>query len=488
MAAKNFGRVNVSITASTGGLTAGLGRAGKQLKTFGSSVGGLSGVMGRLGGSMGSLLPVFGAFTTAAGAIAALTSATRAAEALHNLSQELGVVTGDLQVMQQAAAESGVSQQLLTTGLRRTSRMVGELAMGTPGAVKAFSQLGLTMQDMAGMSTAQQFALISERIAALPPHMQAAAAIDIFGRSGQGMLNFIRNGSQAIGEIDTLLTQLGVKMSGEQVAAIEGMGDALGRLTLPMQGFINQFLAELAPAITAVSQILLEFFTSSNTGFSYAKLFADGLIVALKGLVAIGSILVGTFQMFKALLLGIAAAATTAFGVMATAIGSVLEFLGQIIPALHSVGQGISQFGEQTQMVGDALFQEANSAFGSALQNFANPLQGFDQKMADAQRQAAESAVKPVEAAATVAGQIAGDQITKAITASSQALKAIVVGTGEGEAFRNSIMRGSDPRLEGAKDQARTADAAEQSAESLEEIESSLAGLGGGIGLATISV
>jgi len=472
MAAKNFGRVNVSITASTGGLTAGLNSAGKQLKTFGSSAGGLSGVMKTLGGSMGGLLPVFGAFTTAAGAIAALTSATHAAEALHNLSQELGVATGDLQVMQQAAAESGVSQELLTTGLRRTTRMVGELAMGTPAAAKAFAQLGLTMQDMAGLSVSQQFALISQRIAALPPQMQAAAAIDIFGRSGQGMLNFIRSGSESIGEIDTLLTQLGVKMSGEQVAAIEGMGDAIGRLTLPMQGFINQFLAELAPAVTAVSQILLEFFTSSNTGFSFAKLFADGLIVALKGLVAIGSILVGTFQMFKALLIGIAAAATTAFGGIATAVGAVLEFLGQIIPGLQSVGQGISQFGEQTQMVGDALFQEANSAFGAALENFANPLQGFDQKMADAQRQAADSAVKPVEAAAMVAGQIAGEQITRAVGASSQALKAIVAGTSEGEAFRNSLIRGADPRNAGNEDQGRTADATEETAAGVDELVS----------------
>lgn len=472
MAAKNFGRVNVSITASTGGLTAGLNSAGKQLKTFGSSAGGLSGVMKTLGGSMGGLLPVFGAFTTAAGAIAALTSATHAAEALHNLSQELGVATGDLQVMQQAAAESGVSQELLTTGLRRTTRMVGELAMGTPAAAKAFAQLGLTMQDMAGLSVSQQFALISQRIAALPPQMQAAAAIDIFGRSGQGMLNFIRSGSESIGEIDTLLTQLGVKMSGEQVAAIEGMGDAIGRLTLPMQGFINQFLAELAPAVTAVSQILLEFFTSSNTGFSFAKLFADGLIVALKGLVAIGSILVGTFQMFKALLIGIAAAATTAFGGIATAVGAVLEFLGQIIPGLQSVGQGISQFGEQTQMVGDALFQEANSAFGAALENFANPLQGFDQKMADAQRQAADSAVKPVEAAAMVAGQIAGEQITRAVGASSQALKAIVAGTSEGEAFRNSLIRGADPRNSANEDQGRTADATEETAAGVDELVS----------------
>lgn len=470
MAAKNFGRVNVSVTASTGGLTAGLARAGKQLTGFKSNVGGLSGALSGLSGSMGTLLPVFGAFTTAAGAIAALVSATKAAEALHNLSQELGVATGDLQVMQQAAAESGVSQELLTTGLRQTTRMVGELSMGTPAAVKAFAQLGLTMENMAGLSTAQQFALISQQIAALPPQMQAAAAIDIFGRSGQGMLNFIRTGSESIGEIDGLLTQLGVKMSGEQVAAIEAMGDAVGRLALPMQGFINQFLAELAPAITAVSQILMDFFTSGTEGFSYASLFANGLIVALKGLVAIGSILVGTFQMFKALVLGIGAAATTAFGGLATAVGSVLEFLGQIIPGLQSVGEGISAFGQDTQRFGDALFKEADNAFSSAMENFANPFQDFDSRMAKAQEQAAASAVKPVEAAATVAGQIAGEQISKAVGASSQALKAIVVGSSEGEAFRNSLLRGADPRNTGDANQERTANATEETAAGIDEL------------------
>jgi len=470
MAAKNFGRVNVSITASTGGLTAGLARAGKQLTSFKSNLGGLSGALSGLSGSMGTLLPVFGAFATAGGAIAALSSATQSAAALDDLSQELGVAAGELQVMQQVAAETGASQELMTTGLRRTSRMVGELSMGTPAAVKAFAQLGLTMENMAGLGTAQQFALISERIAALPPQMQSAAAIDIFGKSGQGLLNFIRTGSQSIGEVDTLLTQLGVKMSGPQVAAIANMEDAIGRLSLPMQGFINQFLAELAPAITAVSQILMDFFTSGNEGFSYASLFANGLIVALKGLVAIGSILVGTFQMFKALLLGIGAAATTAFGGLASAVGSVLEFLGQIIPGLQSVGEGISAFGQDTQRFGDALFKEADNAFSSAMENFANPLQDFDARMAKAQEQAAASAVKPVEAAATVAGQIAGEQIAKAVGASSQALKAIVVGSSEGEAFRNSLLRGADPRNAGDVNQERTANATEQTAAGIGEL------------------
>ena len=482
--ANNFGRVNVSITASTGGLSAGLSRASKQLKGFQSGLGGLSGITSALGGMSGMLLPLIGGFATLGGAIAALSSATRAAEQLHNLSQELGVATGDLQVMQQVAAETGVSQEQMTMGLRRTARMVGELSQGTPSAVKAFAQLGLTMNDLAGLSTAQQFALISERIAALPPHMQAAAAIDIFGRSGQGLLNFIRTSGEAIPEVDALLTKLGVKMSGEQVAAIEAMGDAIARLTLPMQGFINQFLAELAPAVTATAQILMDFFTNTNENFSYAKLFADGFTLALKGLVVIGSVLVGSYQILRGVLLGVGAAGTIAFGMLTEAIGMVLESLGQIIPGLAEVGKGVRRFGVDTQRFGDALAQEAENSVMQGVRNFENPLQNFDARMAEAQQQAAAAAVPPVQAAAEAAGQ----SIAKAISASTKDLKAIVVGSSEGESFRNAIMRGADPRLDVKEESRRTADATERTADAVEDLASNGVGGVGGIGLATITV
>jgi hypothetical protein len=442
--AKNFGRVNVSITASTGGLTAGLSRASKQLKGFQSGVAGMSALSGSLGTMMPMLLPVVGGFTTLAGAIAALTSATRAAEALHNLSQELGVAVGDLQVLQQVAAETGVSQEALTTGLRRTARMVGELGQGSKPAQKAFAQLGLTMQDLAGLSTAQQFSLISQRIAALPPQMQAAAAIDIFGRSGQGLLNFIRTGSQSIGEMDTLLTALGVKMSGPQVAAIEAMGDAIGRLMLPMQGFVNQFLSGLAPAVTAAAEIIMEFFTSTNNGFSYATLATNLFIVALKGIVGIGSIIVATFQIMQGIILGVLSAIVTAFGALSDAVGAT---------------EGMERFGE-------ALGEEAASSFANAVQNFENPLQNFDSRMADAQQQAAASAVKPLENAGVSAGQSIGS----AIKAASSELRALVVGSSEGESFRNSLARGGDARLSGGDAAKATADNTERAADGIEDV------------------
>ncbi len=487
--ANNFGRVNVSISASTGALTAGLSRARKQLSGFQSSVGGMSGAFSALRGSMGTLLPVFGAFTTAAGAIAALTSATRAAEALHNLSQELGVAPGNLQVLTQVAGEFGVSQEAMTGALRRSTRMVSELAAGTPSAVKAFRVLGLTMQDLAGLDSAEQFRLIAERIAALPPQMQAAAAMDIFGRSGQGLLNFIRQGGAAIGEMDTLLTQLGVKMTTEQVAAIESMGDAIGRLTLPMQGFVNQFLAELAPAITAVSTLIVDFFAKNTAGWSIAKTLADGLVQSIRFVVAAMTLLTGIFQVFQALGSQIGQMFSEVFSLILSGVTNVMESMASLAEAAGFTGladslaqgaSGAAQMQQGAAQMGEMYGQAAADTFATAVENIGNPFGAFDAAFAQAQADAQEAGARRSSAAA-------GEAIAAAISASTKELNAVVVGSSEGEALRNSIMRGADPRLEDSKkDAKRTADATERTADGIEDLAANMQG--GGFGQAQIAM
>ena len=470
--AKNFGRVNVSVTASTGGLTAGLSRASKQLKGFQAGVAGMSALSGSLGTMMPMLLPVVGGFATLAGAIAALTSATRAAEALHNLSQELGVAVGDLQVLQQVAAETGVSQEALTTGLRRTARMVGELGQGSKPAQKAFAQLGLTMQDLAGLSTAQQFSLISQRIAALPPQMQAAAAIDIFGRSGQGLLNFIRTGSQSIGEMDTLLTALGVKMSGPQVAAIEAMGDAIGRLTLPLQGFVNQFLSNLAPAITTVSSLIVEFFAKNTAGWTIAKSLADGLVFSIRMVVGAVTLLTGIFQVFMALGSQIGQMFSEVFSIILTGVARVMKSMAALAEAAGFEGladslaegsRGAREMARGASEMGQMYGEEAANSFAAGVQNISNPFAAFDAGFAEAQADAQA-------AGAANAGSAAGESIGSAIKAASSELRALVVGSSEGESFRNSLARGGDARLSGGDAAKATADNTERTADGIEDV------------------
>jgi len=63
----------------------------------------------------------------------------------------------------------------------------------------------------------------------------------------------------------------------------------------------------------------------------------------------------------------------------------------------------------------------------------------------------------------------------------------MVVGTGEGEAFRNALTRGADPRLAGEKAAEETAENTAEMVDQLDELNGTL-GASGGIGLATISV
>jgi hypothetical protein len=51
-----------------------------------------------------------------------------------------------------------------------------------------------------------------------------------------------------------------------------------------------------------------------------------------------------------------------------------------------------------------------------------------------------------------------------------QELRAIVVGSSEGETFRNNILRGADPRLDVKDDARKTADNTERAADALDDI------------------
>lgn len=491
--AKNFGRVNVSITASTGGLTAGLSRASKQLNTFRAGVFSMSGAMKSLNASIMPLLPMLGLFASVAGAISAFSSATRAAEELHNLSQETGVAAGDLQVLQQVAAEVGVSQQAVTMALRRTSRMVGELAQGTPAAVKAFDALGLKLGDLAGRSTADQFKIISDRIAGLPKEMQAVAAIDIFGRSGQGLLNFMRVGQQAFPEMDRLLTNLGVKMKGEQVAAIEMMGDAIGRLALPMRGFINQFLAGLAPAIMTVSTLVVQFFAKGTNGFSLVQVAVDAVTAAIRRLAGGVTFTYGVFQTLTSFVAKFGQIAIAAFSGVTSGLKTLVSAMRRVAEQLPGMNVGLATNLRNAERSLGAITNSATSearAWGDAaaqniadgVRNMSHPYAAFDAEFARVQALMQKAGA----GAGAAAGQAAGAAIAPAIQASTQALKAVVVGTSEGEAFRNSILRGADPRNDVTRDGARTADATERTADAVEDL--AMAFNEGGLGLATIGV
>jgi hypothetical protein len=512
MAAKNFGRVNVSITASTGGLTAGLGRASKQLSGFATQTQTLGGrltsmVAGFVGLGRGATVAAIGvravglAIKSLLGPLLILTSLVSIFAAIGRSAQDLdeagktakrlGMSMTTFQNLGQVAEEAGVSVGQMSALLTSMTRNLGNLANGSASAQKAFGRLGLTLADLQGLSPERQFELIAQRIMALPTAAErTAAAIAIFGGQGAAAMGLISDvASGAYSEIAKLREQLGLNLTDSQVKGIEMMNDAIGRMSMVFQGFINQFLAGLAPAITTVANLFVKFFAENTSGFSMAASLASALTAAIRNVAGAVTFLYGVFQVLSSFVGVFITGALKAFSAVTEAIGNMLSAMADAAEALPGIDVGLSSglrnaadsvSGLSTAAGDEAALwgQAAADNFAAGVQNISDPFAAFDAEFA--------SVTAQMQQAGGEAGAAAGESISKQLAASTQALKAIVVGTSEGEAFRNSIMRGADPRLEGDA-QKETAENTGEMVDQLDELNGNLAG-SGGLGLATISV
>jgi hypothetical protein len=532
MAAKNFGRVNVSITASTGGLTAGLSRAGKQLTGFSSSVGGMNGSLAALsaqvadgsvlfsdvGGLLGTvalsfkngalathlfrgsiqllivtikaLLIPLAIVTSITSFFTALGSAARDLDEASKSAQRLGMSMTTFQNLSQVADEAGVSIGQMSGLLTVMTRNLGNLTNGSKSAQKAFAGIGLTLADLQSLSPERQFELISQRIMALPTAAErTAAAMSIFGRQGAAAMGLISDvASGAYSDIAKLREQLGLNLTDSQVKGIEIMNDAIGRTSMVFQGFINQFLAGLAPAIATVANLFVKFFSENTSGFSIAQTMAQGLTYYIRLLAGYVVRLTGAFQILSSFVGVFVTGALKAFEGVTWALQNMLSAMADAAEALPGFDMGIAsglRSAEQSVSALSAAAGEEAAIWGKAaadnfadgVRNISDPFAAFDAEFA--------SVTSQMQQAGAAAGASAGKSISMQLAASTQALKAIVVGTSDGEAFRNSIMRGADPRLEGDA-QKETAENTGEMVDQLDELNGNLAG-SGGFGLATIT-
>lgn len=361
---------------------------------------------------------------------------------------------------------------------------------------------------------------------AIQNHAQrAAAAVAIFGKSAAASMGFLKAGADgAIAEMQRLRTLFGVDITQVQRQAINQMNDALGRLTLPLSGFINQLTAGIAPAITTAARLMLQFLGENAKGWNLSTTLAKAFTAALRYVSAAVTTIYAGFQVLWATLARGEAMlkqhlVAPMFRFLADWSQGMGEFVKQLehgirkmissITFLHQelmrlmaaglekIGQSglanqlrkaaddMANLGQGDSGAGDAikgsenwargmaqvaelnaakLFQEAAKAQEKGMDLIQNPFRPWDDMMArvlaDAKKAAdeLENGMK--------AGGVA---VKKAVEASSKELRAIVVGTTEGESFRNMLARGGDARLgsDPAKD---TAENTERAADGIEEL------------------
>jgi hypothetical protein len=482
-----IGKVSAVFTASTSGLRSGVNQGSRSLKQMEGSVSSLRSQMRTL--VTINALQFFGQIASAASSAARSllqwgNSSAQAVDRTSKLAQQLGFTYGEMAGLGLAAQLAGTDLETVGAAVTRTNAAFANAAAGSKTAIAAFERIGLSVNDLNGLSAEEQFRKIGAAIADLPNESeQAAAAIALFGRSGAQLLPLFQQGAQGIAQARAEAEKFGLALTNAQAGNIEAMNDAFTRARAAVEGVVQQVVAYLAPAIESVTTAfsdLIGGIGGANIGqfigegiLQGARFFAQiadqfvaGAGAVFEYLGGVGNVwrgiwgvadrvaqfLYGVGEFWRSVFLGISAAITSVAATLTTAAGQIAASIpgfGQAGAQLQAAGRSLRQSSQDLGSQAAAAFESSGQALSNALfgraeeagESVAGPITAaVDKAIREAReaRDARDTAVKQVV-------EVKQPPVTIDARPIKEAVKGIESRSSEGirEMFR--IMRGPQP-------------------------------------------
>jgi hypothetical protein len=258
MASTNIATLNILLKASANGLVNTFKAADSAVTSLSSSVKGAFTGMGAMFAGLG-----------AAGAIGGIVALTNSAMdnigALKDQSDAMGITTEALSRLQYAAQFAGVDAESLNASLGKMLNNISEARSGAGAAAEAFATLGLDAAQLAQQSPDEAFKTIADAMKGIEnPAQRVQLAMDIFGKSGKGLIPILKGGADGLSEMETAADKLGVTVSSVDAETVDRAGDALGNVWQMVKGIGNSIAIQLSPLIEDASDNLTEWGASGE--------------------------------------------------------------------------------------------------------------------------------------------------------------------------------------------------------------------------------
>jgi len=317
-------------------ISAGAKQVAADLKNLGGKVSGV-------GRSLATLA------TAAAAPLAGMTlSFAAAGDNLDKMSKRTGIGVKALSELAFAAEQSGASLDSVEKGIRGMQRSLLNAEMGSKTATDALSALGLSVDELSGMSPEDQFTMIADAIGDVEdPSKRAALAMQLFGRAGSELLPMISENAEGIANLRKEANELGRTMTAEDAQAAAELTDAMNRVKSVFIGVKNQIGAALAPAMTYLADLV------SRTSKAVVPLIREN--AHLVKLFAVGAIAVGGLGAALMTVGGLLIGAGMAVGVLATAFSVLFSPLGLAIGGVTALGFALVKYSDIGSQAIDAL-------------------------------------------------------------------------------------------------------------------------------------
>lgn len=255
------------LSANADPLASGLDKAAGDVHKWAHKVeAGAAGAGAGKGGGLISALLTGGKFVggaVAAGIGASLTAIPAAVDGMKALAKEgraadaLGIASDKYMGIAHAFSKIGVEGDGLTNVFGRLAKATEEGKTGAGPAAEKFRQLGLNAAELSKLPLDQQLLRVSDAIAKLPPGgQQAAAAMELFGKSGATLLPILSKGSAGLEKQIEHAKKLGLALDPTQMERVQRAAAAVPRIGAVFDGVKNKFLAAIAPAVESWGNLL----------------------------------------------------------------------------------------------------------------------------------------------------------------------------------------------------------------------------------------
>jgi hypothetical protein len=269
-----IGKINIGMTTDTAPMKKGLQSAEASLASFAT---GASGIGGKIAAALGVGLSV-------GGLAMFVKSSMDAADATNDTAQRIGTTAGELAKLRYAAKLTGSETESLDAALLKMQANLGDAALtGKGGTVEALKAMGLNARDLAKADPAAAFTSIAAGFAKIQnPAVQAAYAMDIFGKGGMQLLSTLRSSPQQLSALSDEAQRLGLAITPDSVERIGAANDALDRLAYATQGLGNVLAVEVAPAVTSVVEAFVGWVASSEGPIAAVRSSLEGIAVVVR--------------------------------------------------------------------------------------------------------------------------------------------------------------------------------------------------------------
>ena len=194
--------------------------------------------------------------TAVAGVIGTLgemiTQTAEYGDEVDKMSQKLGLSTDAYQEWDYVLSLAGTEMSSMSTGLKTLTNKLDDAKNGSASALAMFESLGLSLEDLQGMSREQAFEAVIYGFQDMADSTERAAlANDLFGKSGQELAPLFNQTREETEKQIQAARDYGMVMSKDAVEASADFQDSLETMNRTMNGFKRNLVSGFLPAVSS---------------------------------------------------------------------------------------------------------------------------------------------------------------------------------------------------------------------------------------------